>query len=148
LSQGVALVVMALAGAAIAFQGPINARLGERIGQMPATGVSMIVGTTLLGVLVVVTGKVGGLGGVTDVSPIYLTGGLIGAVFVLTAIVTVRVVGAGGFSAALITGQLAAATLIVDRLGVLGLQRIPVSEQRLAGIALLIAGTVAIAGRH
>ena len=148
MSQGVALVVMALAGGAIAFQAPINARLGERIGPLPAVGVSMTVGLTLLAIIVLATGKVSGLRGVTDVSPIYLIGGLLGSVFVLTALATVRIIGAGGLSAALITGQLAAAVLIADRLGVLGLDEVPVSAQRLLGVGLLALGTVAIAGRR
>jgi transporter family-2 protein len=108
----------------------------------------MTVGMTLLAVLVLVTGKVGGLAGVADVSPIYLTGGVIGAVFVLTTIATVRIVGAGALSAGLITGQLAAAVLIVDRLGILGLPEVPISAQRLLGVGLLVVGTIAVVGRR
>jgi transporter family-2 protein len=148
MNQAVALLVMALAGGALAFQAPINARLGERIGPIPAAGVSMVVGTALLGMLVLVTGKLPDLRGVADVSPIYLTGGIIGAIFVLAAVATVRLIGAGGLSAALITGQLAAAVFIADRLGVLGLDEVPVSAQRLLGIALLVLGTVAVVARR
>jgi transporter family-2 protein len=148
MNQALALAVMALAGVALAVQGPINARLGELMGQLPAAGVSMVVGASVLAVLVLATGDIGRLSGVTEVHPIYLTGGVIGSAYVLMAIATVRLIGAGGLSAAIITGQLAAAVLIADRLGVLGLDKVPVTTQRLLGIGLLILGTMAVVGRR
>lgn len=148
MNEPVALIVMILAGAALAFQAPINARLGDRIGRLPAVGVSMIVGASALAVVVAVTGEAGGLGGIDDVDPIYLTGGVAGAVFVLVALATVQRIGAGALSSAVVTGQLAAAVLIADQLGVLGLDKVPVSTPRLLGIGLLVAGTLAVVSRR
>jgi uncharacterized membrane protein YdcZ (DUF606 family) len=97
---------------------------------------------------VLVTGRVDGLRGVGDAGVVYLLGGVIGAGYVLTALVVVRIVGAGALAAALICGQLGAAVLLVDRVGVLGLDPTPVTARRLLGVALLIAGTAAITSRR
>jgi bacterial/archaeal transporter family-2 protein len=54
--------------------------------------------------------------------------------------VTVSSIGAGGVAAATITGQLTA-SIVIDRLGILGLEEQALSVERLAGVALLLAGT-------
>ena len=69
-----------------------------------------------------------------------LTGGIIGVAYVFTALVTVSSIGAGGVAAATITGQLTA-SIVIDRLGILGLEQQALSFERLAGVALLLAGT-------
>jgi transporter family-2 protein len=73
----------------------------------------------------------------------YLIGGALGAAYVTVALIAVQSIGAGGVAAATITGQLTTAVLI-DRLGILGLERTPVTAGRVAGIALLLAGTYLI----
>jgi transporter family-2 protein len=57
--------------------------------------------------------------------------------------VTVRQLGAGGVAAAVIAGQLTS-SVVLDRLGVLGLDERAVTWDKLLGIALLAAGTVLI----
>jgi bacterial/archaeal transporter family-2 protein len=140
LDRGLAVAATALAGALIALQPPINAGLGKATGNLPAAFVSFLVGTLALAVLVVVTGKAGGLGSTFDVRWYYLVGGLLGIVYVTAALVTVSSIGAGGVAAATVTGQLTAA-VVIDRLGILGLERVAISPQRIVGIALLLAGT-------
>jgi len=55
----------------------------------------------------------------------------------------VSTIGAGGVAAATITGQLTL-SVIIDRLGVLGLDQQPITFSRVAGVALLLAGTLLI----
>jgi transporter family-2 protein len=62
---------------------------------------------------------------------------------VATTLVAVRELGAGGVTAAVIAGQLAL-SVVIDRLGVLGLDERAVTLEKLLGIALLAAGTVLI----
>jgi transporter family-2 protein len=80
------------------------------------------------------------IAGVRDVSLLYLTGGLLGAAYVTSVLVTVRTLGLGGVTAATIAGQLAV-SVVVDQLGILGVTKQPVTAARIAGIALLVAGT-------
>ena len=140
MDRGLAVILTAAAGGLIALQAPINAGLGRSTGSLPAALVSFAVGTVALAAIVVLSGKAGGLGSTFDVSWYYLLGGLLGAVYVANALIAVSVIGAGGVAAATITGQLVAA-LAFDRLGAFGLDQIPLTPERVLGVALLLAGT-------
>ena len=93
-------------------------------------------------------GVAGGLSGVAhagDASWLTLVGGgLISALYVASIVWTVRALGAGGLTAATIAGQFAIA-MVVDHFGWLGVERQPITLVRLAGLALLAAGTWLIA---
>jgi bacterial/archaeal transporter family-2 protein len=130
-------------GGLIALQAPINSGLGRATGTMPAAAISFTVGTVLLIVIVLVTGKVGEVSGVGHLRWYYLVGGLLGAAYVTTVLLTVRTLGAGGVTAATVAGQLTTA-VVIDRLGVLGLHETPITLQRVIGIALLFVGTVLV----
>ena len=131
---------MAAVGGLIALQPAINAGLGRATGNLAAALVSFAIGTLVLAVLVGLSGGGGGLGSAFDVPWYYLLGGVLGAAYVFTALVTVSSIGAGGVAAATITGQLAA-SVVIDRLGILGLEETPISLDRVIGVALLLAGT-------
>ena len=68
---------------------------------------------------------------------------MLGAAYVFSALVTVSSIGAGGVAAATITGQLTA-SVVLDRLGFLGLEETPITLERVVGVALLLAGTYLI----
>jgi transporter family-2 protein len=138
--KGLAVVLTACAGGLVAMQAPINAGLGKATGGLPAALVSFSVGSLCLAAIVVLSGKAAGLGSTFDVSWYYLVGGLLGAAYVTTALLAVSSIGAGGVAAATVTGQLTAA-VVIDRLGLFGLDQVPLSFSRVAGIALLLAGT-------
>jgi transporter family-2 protein len=140
MDRGLAVLLTALVGGLIALQPPINAGLGRATGNLPAALVSFAVGTLLLALIVALTGKAGGLSSTFDVRWYYLIGGMLGAAYVTVALIAVSSIGAGGVAAATITGQLATA-VIIDRLGILGLEETPLSATRIAGVVLLLAGT-------
>jgi transporter family-2 protein len=138
--RGLAVLLTAVVGGILALQAPINAGLGRTTGQLPAALISFAVGTLLLAVIVGLSGDVGGLGSTFDVRWYYLIGGALGAAYVTVALIAVRSIGAGGVAAATITGQLIFA-VVIDRLGILGLDRTPISAARVVGVVLLLAGT-------
>jgi transporter family-2 protein len=140
MDRGVAIIATAAAGGLIAAQAPINATLGKATGSFPAALVSFAIGTIALAVIVALAGDAGGVGSLTEVSPIYLIGGLLGAVYVTTALIAVDAVGAGGVAAATITGQLTA-SVALDRIGAFGLETEPLSLDRIVGVGLLLIGT-------
>lgn len=143
MDKGVAVILTAVAGGLIALQAPINAELGKATGGLAAALVSFLVGTIALAAIVVLSGKAGGLSSTFDVSWYYLLGGLLGAVYVANALIVVSSIGAGGVAAATITGQLTA-SVAIDRLGLFGLDEVPLSPGRLLGVGLLLAGTILI----
>jgi transporter family-2 protein len=143
MDRGLAVLLTAAAGGLIALQAPINAGLGRSTGGLQAALVSFFVGTVALAAIVVLSGKAGGLGSTFDVSWYYLLGGLLGAVYVSNALIAVSAIGAGGVAAATVTGQLTF-SVVIDRLGLFGLDQVALSPERIAGIVLLLAGTVLI----
>ncbi len=142
-SKGLAVLLTAVAGGLIALQAPINAGLGRATGSLPAALVSFTVGTLALAAIVVLSGRVGGLQSTFDVSWYYLLGGLLGAAYVANALIAVSAIGAGGVAAVTVAGQLSAAVAI-DRLGLFGLDQIPLSPERIVGVVLLLVGTLLV----
>lgn len=140
MDRGFAVLIMAVVGGCIALQAPINAGLGKFTGNFAAATISFAVGTILLAAIVAVSGKAGGLGDVTHVEWYYLLGGALGAAYVFSALVLVSEIGAGAVAAATVTGQLTT-SVILDRIGFLGLEQQPITLQRLLGVLLLLAGT-------
>ena len=137
------MILTAAVGGLVAVQAPINAGLSRATGSLAAALISFAVGTAILAAIVVVSGQADGVASALDVRWYYLVGGLLGAAYVTAALVTVKSIGAGGVAAGTITGQLTTAVLL-DRLGVLGLEKTPISAGRMAGVALLLAGTYLI----
>jgi transporter family-2 protein len=140
-SREVAVALTAATGGLVALQAPINSVLGHRIGTWQAAFVSFAIGTAALAVVAALAkGGMGQIAGVRGIGWVYLTGGLLGAVYVTSVLVTVRSLGAGGVVAATIAGQLAVG-VIVDRFGLLGAEKQPITLAKVAGVALLAAGT-------
>jgi bacterial/archaeal transporter family-2 protein len=138
MDRGAAFALTVASSAVIAAQAPINSHLGRSIGTFQAAFVSFAVGTLALAVIVVFAGGYGqiDLGGVRWY---YLTGGVLGVVFVSTLLVTVRALGASGILAATLVGQMSA-SVVIDRFGLFGVERASVTSVRLAGILLVAAG--------
>lgn len=143
MDRGLAIVLTAVAGGLIAMQAPINAELGKATGGLPAALVSFAVGTIALSAIVVLSGKAGGLGSTFEVPWYYLAGGLLGAVYVTNALLAVSAIGAGGVAALTVAGQLTA-SVAIDRFGLFGLDEVPLTPERLLGVALLLVGTVLV----
>ncbi len=144
MDRGVAAILMVVAGGFIALQSPINWRLGHAVGALQGAFVSFLVGTVVL--LVAATLARGGLariGSVGDVSWIYLTGGVLGAGYVTTALLSVRSLGTGGVIAATIAGELTVAVLI-DQFGWFGVAQQAITPARVAGIVLLALGVLLV----
>jgi transporter family-2 protein len=143
MDRGVAVLLTAAAGGLIAAQAPINAGLGRSTGSLPAALISFSIGTAALAAIVVLSGKAGGLSSTFDVSWYYLLGGFLGALYVTNALIAVSAIGAGGVAAATVFGQLTT-SVVIDRLGLFGLDQVPLSPERVVGVVLLLIGTVLV----
>jgi transporter family-2 protein len=146
MDRGPALAVTLLVGALIAFQPPANAALARQVGDLGSAFVSLAVSTLLIGALLVVFGEPGQLRGLSGVRPEHGMGALGGAAVVFVTIAAVRPLGAAGVAAALVATQLSVSALI-DRFGVLGVDRVALSPTRLLGVVLLVVGTVLVTSR-
>jgi transporter family-2 protein len=144
-SKELAVLATVVAGGAVAAQAPANNVISNNVGTFGAALVSFLVGTVMILVLTFTVG--GGLHGDDGAAApawyYWILGGAGGAAIVVVTLITVRELGAGGTTAAVIAGQLAL-SVVLDRAGVLGLDERAVTWEKVLGIALLAAGTVLI----
>ncbi|MBK5110868.1 MAG: DMT family transporter [Thermoleophilia bacterium] len=143
MSYWLAVAVMGAVGLQLAFQAPVNSRLGGSVGRLAASLVSIVVGAVLLLAVCLLTGEIAGMAEIGSAPAWALTGGLIGAFFVAGSTLTVVRLGAGTIAAAIITGQLSS-SLVIDGLGWFGLEESPVTALRVGGVLLLILGTLLV----
>jgi transporter family-2 protein len=141
MDRGIAIPVAVAIGGTLAAQAPLNALLGRHVGNIGATLVAFAVGLAALVAVSAVAGGFDRLGALGDApSWAIVGGGLISALYVTSIVWTVKALGAGGLTAATIGGQFAVA-LAIDHFGWLGIERQPITLSKLAGLALLAAGT-------
>ena len=139
MDRGVAVVLTAIAGGLVAAQAPVNSKLGKAAGTFTAASISFLIGTAILLAITALSGSKVDLASAAKLPWYYFTGGLLGAAYVTTVLVSVRTLGAGGVTAATIAGQLSTA-VVLDRVGAFGLPEKPVTLGRVLGVALLAAG--------
>ncbi|MBA2347437.1 MAG: DMT family transporter [Solirubrobacterales bacterium] len=143
MDRSLALLLTVAAGGLIALQAPINGRFGRTIGSLPAASVSFALGLAVLLAIVTVRGEIGRLGEAAHVPWWYLTGGILGAAYVTTVLITIGTLGAGPVVAATIAAQLTV-SLLVDQFGWLGVARDPITASQVAGVVLLGLGVYLI----
>jgi transporter family-2 protein len=142
--RGAAVLLTAGVGGLIALQAPINSMLGKSVGSFQAAFVSFLLGTIVLAVIAALAK--GGFSKIPDARNLqwyYLTGGVLGAAYVTTVLVTVRSLGAGPVVAATIAGQLTM-SVVIDQLGLLGLPKDPITMGKVVGVVLLALGVFLI----
>lgn len=138
-------ILLLVAGAGITVQSGINARLGHWLGNsMHAVLVSFVVGTAAALVYCLVQGGWFAAWGVLGSLPWWAwTGGLLGVMFVWTAIFAVPRAGVSVMFPLVVTGQMVAA-IVVEHYGLLGAQKQPVSLARMGGVLLVVLGAVVL----
>ena len=143
-SKALAVMATAVAGGLVAMQAPINSGLGKAVGSLPAASFSFAIGLVALVGITFVSGEgFGQIGEIGGLSWYYLIGGLFGAVYVTTVLISVRTLGAGGVTAATIAGQLTL-SIVLDQVGFLQLAQRSITPGRVIGVALLAVGVYLI----
>jgi bacterial/archaeal transporter family-2 protein len=146
MSRVLAVFAAVCVGALIALQPPVNSELGKRTSVLAAAFISTGLATVVLGLLTLVLGEAGHVRRVPHIPVVYLTGGLMGAALISVSLVAVRTLGAGGVVSATVASQLVVSALL-DRFGVLGLDRVGLTPARVLGFALLLTGTALVTTR-
>ena len=146
MDRGVAILLTLMAGALVAMQPPANASLAKHVGNLEATLVSLLISVLIISLLLAFSGGFSGLGGITEFRPEHVLGGIAGAAIVFVSLVTVKSLGASGVAAATVATQLIGSA-VLDRFGVLDLEKVGLSATRVIGIALLVVGTVLVTSR-
>ncbi len=128
------------AGLTAAAQVAIFGRFGDRVGTMPAVAFSCVVTAVIAAVvLLVATRSLGGFA-TAAAAPRWMWLGAVGGAFIVfTVTLAAPRIGTFAMLALIIAGQLTLG-VVIDRYGMFGLQQIPFTPYRVAGIILLAAG--------
>lgn len=140
MTRALALIAILATGGLVAAQPPANELLSRHVSVLGAAFVSLVLSTLIVGTLLVVAGDPSALSGLSQFKLEHAFGGIAGAAIVAVSVVAVRHLGATGVTAALVATQLSV-SVVLDRLGLLGLEGHAVTFQRAAGIGLLFLGT-------
>jgi transporter family-2 protein len=139
------LLLAAFAGAVVPFQSAINANLGRGLGHpLWATLASLVVSIlVLLPIMLAIRLPLPSMAFIGK-APLWMwAGGTFGVCFISLALVLLPKLGASGFMALALAGQVVA-SLVLDHFGWFGLEERPITLPRLAGAMLLIGGVVLI----
>ncbi len=133
------------AGVSLALQQVVNANLRVALGSPWWAGfASYAVGATAMLVLALAAPGPRLSGALLARPPwVSWSGGLLGAIFIMAAILTVPRLGAASVLALVVVGQMLGA-LVFDQVGLLGLPQHPVGAVRLAGAACLVLGVMLV----
>ena len=140
----IAIAAAAVSGALAALQAPTNAMLARAVNSpVNAALISFAVGTATLLAIALSLGVRPTPGAMRELPVSAWAGGLYGAFFVTAAAFAAPRMGVAFFVAVLIGGQLAMA-LLLDQLGAFGLDRIPITPARVAGLLLILGGVLLV----
>jgi len=139
------LLLALLAGAMLSVQTGVNVQLRAALGEPVAAALaSFLVGTLGLGVLVLLSRVPVPIATAWQRSEWWQwIGGLLGACYIVVAIVVAPRLGAATFIAVVVAGQMLS-SLVLDQYGWVGFAEHPVSPLRLLGAALVVGGVVLV----
>jgi bacterial/archaeal transporter family-2 protein len=145
-ASGVAIFLSLVAGVAGSVQVAVSGAFGKGIGVLEATAFGSLGAALIVCSIVLVARQ--GFGGVVAGfrEPPWLWLNAVGAIVVLSITFTAPRIGTFATIGLLIAGQLAMGVLI-DYLGLFGLDRIPLSAARIAGLVLLGVGALLVLRR-
>ncbi|MFJ4247861.1 DMT family transporter [Pseudomonas sp. NPDC089741] len=139
------LTLAAFAGAVVPFQSAINSNLARGLGHpLWATLASLLVSAlVLLPVILALRLPLPSMAFISKAPMWMWAGGAFGVCFVALAVVLLPKLGASGFVALALAGQVIA-SMVLDHFGLFGLVEKQLTVSRVSGALLLIAGVVLI----
>ena len=125
-----------IGGMALATQGQINGGLGKKVGVFEGSFISFSVGTLALLFILLFFGT-GNISALSTVPKWQLTGGLLGAFYVVVQVIVVPKIGVSASLMAVIVGQIILGA-VIDHFGFFGGNRFPINKQKMIAILLLL----------
>ena len=134
------VVLTIVAGILVTIQGPINVQLGKTIGNSYwSTLMTFIVGGLFMLIFALVTKQTTSVGTEQSFKLWQLLGGIFGAIYVVSIIIVMPVLGVGTATVLLLFVQLIT-SMIFDHFGWLGTQIRPFDVYRAVGVILMAIG--------
>ena len=134
-----AMLTAMIAGISMAVQGSLNAVLGKYTGQMEATFVVHIIGSTAVGIIILFGLGKGDLSNVLKAPWYAYLGGILSVVIIYGVIASIPKVGVSLATTAIIVGQVSMA-LLIDHFGFFGLDKVAFTWTKFFGLVALALG--------
>ncbi|WP_338108581.1 DMT family transporter [Caldibacillus debilis] len=135
-----------LGGAAIAVQSQVNGELGKKTGVIEASLINFAVGTLVLLMVVIFFGR-GELSAAAAVPKWQLTGGILGAFYVLMVVFSVPRIGVTATLMSAIAGQMLLGA-VIDHFGFFGGERDPMNGTKILALILLLFSLILFHSNH
>ncbi|WP_211748308.1 DMT family transporter [Paenibacillus sp. Marseille-Q4541] len=129
-----------LGGACITLQGIANTSISEDMGTWQAAAITQITGF-VIALIILLLVRDGSFGELRKVKPLYITGGLMGAIIIFSEVTAIQHIGVTLTISALLIAQLSL-TYLIDINGWFGVIRRRITIPQLVGIGMMIAGVV------
>ena len=140
----IAVPLLFVVGGLLAVQTAANVQLATAMGSpMAASTLQLAIGATMFLAAALAVGTIDALHLVPDVTPWHLAGGVASALYVSAGILLLPRLGAVVTVGMLITGQMLA-SLLLDALGLLGVEARHVGSVTVAGLATVLVGAALI----
>jgi bacterial/archaeal transporter family-2 protein len=139
------IILAFLTGIAISVQAGVNANLRQSLTN-PVLAAAISFGTGFISLLIMLLASGASMpsfDAVRQISWWKWTGGIIGAVYVTTVIVSVPKIGTANLVSLSVAGQLLAA-VVLDHYGLLGFALHPANGWRLLGMGLIVGGVLLV----
>ena len=134
------VILTIVAGILVTIQGPINVQLGKTIGNSYwSTLMTFIVGGLFMLIFALVTKQTTSVGTEQSFKLWQLLGGIFGAIYVVSVIIVMPVLGVGTATVLLLFAQLVT-SMVFDHFGWIGTQIRPFDIYRAVGVVLMAIG--------
>lgn len=134
-----------LIGIAITVQAGVNANLRQALSS-PVLAAVVSFGSGLVALVLMLLASGGTMPSIETIKQVSWwkwTGGVMGAVYMITVIVSVQKIGTANLVSLSVAGQLMAA-IILDHYGFMGFTLHPANSWRLLGVVLIVTGVVLV----
>ncbi|ELK45639.1 DMT family transporter [Halobacillus sp. ACCC02827] len=135
-------IVALIAGLSLSIEGAIYGELGQSIGKLEASFYNFLVGSIILGIVLLFLGK-GSLSYTFQAPKWQLTGGLLGMTYLTILVIAVPLVGVGAAMISVIVGQMAM-SMVIEHKGWLGSKARKVKKEKIIAVLLMAAALILI----
>ena len=130
-----------LAGFFVSLQSAVNSTLNEKIGVWPSTALIHFIGLVFAIIMMLIFAKNIDFKPVLTLDKIYLTGGVLGVLIISTVVMSYGILGASLTTILMLFSQVITSS-IIDSKELLGMDKIPLTSQKVIGIVVIFIGIV------
>lgn len=133
------IIFSIVAGVAMSLQGVFNTRLGDKIGTWETNVIVQGSGLVFSVIALLIAGSSGNLKNIKDANKLYLLGGALGVVIIITVIMGIKALGPTCAISIILVAQLTAAALI-DAFGLFDSTKVAFGTTKIIGVIVMVAG--------